>query len=258
MAKTNKEKLDFIDEAKDTMEGFEEVNAQTMAIPFLKLAQDLTPQTKKLKLEYIEGLEVGQFFNSVTGEIYGTHIEIIILKFERIYIEWLPSRGGFVGYHSPENAERLADDLTFGKWKTREGNDLVEYYAYYILVSGDEEDGPIIMSLASTAIKTAKALNRMMTTHALTKENGTPILDANGKQKRARPYYLVYNVDAVPQTKGANDFFGYKFVFKDYITEEQDKLISKERDTLPNKTVDYALIDDKTHESTEQYDDSDL
>ena len=73
--------LDFLNREKDNLEGFEEINASTMAIPFIKLAQDLTPQMKKSKAEYIEGLELGDFFNQVTGEVYGPHIEFITLKF---------------------------------------------------------------------------------------------------------------------------------------------------------------------------------
>jgi len=240
-----KKTMDFINEAENTMEGFEDVNSQTMAIPFIKLAQDLTPQVKKTKPEYIEGLDVGQFFNSVTGDIYGSTFDVIIVKFERIYIEWLPDRGGFVGYHSPEVAESMAQDHTFGKWKTADGNDLVEYYAYYVLISGREEEGPLIMSLTSTAIKTAKMLNRMMTTHMMDMGDGKP-------RMRAKPYYLVYTVEAVAMSKGPNDFYGYKFVFKDYITKTQDLLITTERKALPAKTVDYALLESGTGEGTSE------
>ena len=141
----------------------------------------------------------------------------------------------------------MADDKTFGKWKTREGNDLVEYYAYYVLLSGKEEDGLMLLSLTSTGIKVAKTLNRMMTTHIM--DNG----------ERAKPFYLVYNVDSVGVTKGQNDYFTYKFSFKDYITKEQHKLIGTERKGLPDKTVDYAQIENKSHSgNTEEYDDSDL
>lgn len=244
----DKKTMDFLKGQAADLKGFEEVNAETVSIPFLKLAQDLTPQLKKTKPNYIPDLELGQFFNSVTGDIYGASFTAIILKFERIYIEWLPNRGGFVGYHSPENAERLADDKTFGKWKTREGNDLVEYYAYYILIEGHEHEGPIIMSLTSSAIKEAKMLNRLMTTHMM--DNG----------ERAMPYFLKWTVNSVFTTKGENEFYGYKFVFKDYINEEQFNLIGPERKALPDKPVDYAQLSD-THGkagSDEEYDDSDL
>lgn len=184
-----KSQIDFVNEANDTMEGFEDLTAQTMSIPFIKLAQALTPETNKNKDVYIEGLENGMFFNSSTKEILGEVFQFVILKFERLYIEWLPNRGGFAGYHSPENAERLAVDKTFGKWTTEEGNSLQEYYTYFGLIIGHEKEGVVILSLASSAIKQAKNLNRLMTTHIM--DNG----------QRAKPYYLVWNVKAMHMEK---------------------------------------------------------
>lgn len=229
------EQMEFIKQANDTLEGFEDLNAQTMAIPFLKLAQDLTPQTKKAKKDaYIEGLEPGMFFNTASKQIIDVPFIGIILKFERIYIEWLPDRGGFVGYHSPENAERLATDKTFGKWKTADGNDLQEYYTYYLLIEGRENEGPIIFSLTSSAIKIGKSLNRLMTTHIM------------GNGERALPYYLKWTIDASHVEKNGNDWFVPKFTFAGYINEEQYNLIGPERKMLPDKPVDYAQIEDKS------------
>ncbi len=241
------ETLGFIDAAMDTMEGFEEVNAATTAIPFLKLAQDLTPQTKKHKAEYIDGLEPGMLFNSATSEILGNNIDVIIMKFERVYIEWKPNRGGFVGYHSPEHAEKIAVDTSaFGKWQTEEGNELQEYYTYYALIVGRELEGPVILSLSSAGIKVAKQLNRLMTTHLM--DDG----------KRALPYYLVWNMSVVHLEKGEYDWFQHKFTFSRYIDEEQYSILGPERKALPSKPVDYAQIEDRTPRESLDEDDSDL
>lgn len=240
MAK-EKSTMDWIADANDTLEGFEDINAQTMSIPFLKLAQALTPQTKKAKQDvYIPGLEEGMFFNSVSKEIYGSSLRLIIIKFECIYIEWAPNRGGFIGYHSPENAINLAVDKTFGAWKTKEGNDLQEYYTYYCLIVGHENEGPIIMSLTSSAIKVAKNLNRLLTTQMM--DNG----------KKAMPYYLIWNVEAAHVEKGENDWYMPKFTFSEYISEEQYKIIVPERKMLPDKPVDYALIEDNRTDKVAQ------
>lgn len=234
MAK-EKSQMDWINDANDTLEGFEDINAQTMSIPFLKLAQDLTPQTKKAKTDvYIPGLEPGMFFNSVTKKVYGDSLKVIIIKFECIYIEWMPDRGGFVGYHSPENAMKMAVDKTFGAWKTADGNDLQEYYTYYCLIESEENAGPIIMSLTSSAIKIAKGLNRLLTTQIM--DNG----------KKALPYYLVWNLEAAHVEKNANDWFVPKFTFAGYINEEQYQIIVPERKMLPDKPVDYAMIEDRS------------
>jgi len=232
MAK-EKTQIDWIEDAQDTLEGFEDLNSQTMAIPFLKLAQDLTPETKKAKPVFIQGLEPGMFFNSVTKKIYGNELKVIIIKFECIYIEWKPDRGGFVGYHSPENARKLAVDQTFGAWKTKEGNDLQEYYTYYCLIVGEEHFGPIVYSMTSSAIKVAKQLNRALTTQMM--DNG----------KRALPYYLIFDLESVHVEKDANDWFLPKFTFDSYINKEQYEIIGSERKMLPDKPVDYALIEDK-------------
>ncbi len=234
-----KSQMEFIKEAEDSLEGFNEVNAQTMAIPFLKLAQDLTPQTKKAKKDaYIEGLEPGMFFNSATLENFETALKFIVIKFERIYIEWMPNRGGFVGYHSPEHAESIAENKTFGKWQTADGNDLQEYYTYYGIIVDRESEGPVILSLTSSAIKVAKGLNRLMTTHIM--DNG----------KRAMPYYLVWNLESVHMEKNENDWFMPKFTFDGYINEEQYNLVSIDRKALPDKPVDYAQIEDRSAGAT--------
>jgi hypothetical protein len=231
----------YLNDTNDSMEGFGEINNQTMAVPFLKLAQDLTPQMKKTKPCYIEGLQLGDFFNSVTGEIYGPHVQLVILNFERIYLEWLANRGGLVGYHTPENAQNIATDLTFGKWKNGT-NDLTEYYTYYIVLGGHEKEGVMIYSLTSTGIKIAKGLNRLMTTHIM--DNG----------KTARPYYLLYDVTSHLTPKGENEYYAPKFVFNSFITEEQHLIVKEERLALPDKSVDYAQITD--HASSDNPDGS--
>jgi hypothetical protein len=232
---------EYLNDANDSMEGFGEVNTQTMAVPFLKLAQDLTPQMKKTKPCYIEGLQLGDFFNDVTGEIYGTHIQLVVLNFERIYLEWLPNRVGLVGYHSPENAQNIATDLTFGKWK-HDNNLLNEYYTYYIVLGGHEQEGVMIYSLTSTGIKIAKTLNRLMTTHIM--DNG----------KTAKPYYLLYDVTSHLTPKGENEYYAPKFVFNSYITKEQHQIVAEERLALPDKSIDYAQIAD--HSSSDNPDGS--
>ena len=161
--KTVKQAYDFVDK-EDTMEGFEDIDSSTMAIPFLVILQKGSPQLNKEKPQFIKGAEVGEWFNTVTKKTYGQSIRVVALKYEHLYIEWLPDRGGFVSYHTPENAARLADDLTFGHWKTVNGNDLSEVYSYIIIIENYEGDGIMLMPLASSANK-------------MTREWGTTIYD---------------------------------------------------------------------------------
>ena len=217
----------------DSMEGFEDINGSTMAIPFVRILQDLSPQLNKKKPEYIEGAEAGDWLNSTTKEVYGPEINVIVLKFERIYIEWKPNRGGFVSYHTPENAERLAVDTTFGNWKTKEGNELTENYVYMILIEGHEAEGIVVLSLSSSAIKVAKEWNRLMTTHIM----------SNGQ--RARPYYLIWKLSSEYKENDKGAWYQPSIKFVRYINQQQYELTGSERKALPSKRVDYAQIEAK-------------
>ena len=221
-----KKELEFINADEDTLKGFEDINNLTMAIPFIKVLQQLSPELNKAKPTFVKEAEVGDFFNTVTKEVYGPSIEVIILKFERIYTEWLPNRGGLVNYHSPADAERVAmNPQKFGGWITNDGNSLQENYIYYLLIVGHESEGVAVISMASSGIKVAKKLNRLLVTHTL----------ANGQ--RAFPYYLVWNFNTEYIENDKGNWFTITFEFKGYINEKQYNIIGPERKALPDKKL---------------------
>lgn len=225
----------------DTAEGFEDITTQTMAIPFIRILQTLSPQLNKKKPEYILGAQEGMFFNTVTKEIYGPTINVIVLKFDRIFIEWLPERGGLVNYHSPEHAEQVAEDKSiFGAWKTKTGNILQENYVYFIVLDGKMEEGVSILSLASTGIKIAREWNRLMTTHIM--ENG----------RRALPFYLIWTLETEYRENDKGNWYTFKVRTKNYISEKQYEHIGKERKMLPARQVDYSQL--VSPEDTEKID----
>lgn len=236
-AKVSKEKVDeafahFSD--KDTLEGFEQITQETIAIPFVRILQKLSPQLDKNKAEYVEGAQEGQWFNTITKEVYGEILRCIVLKFEHIYIEWRPERGGFVGYHDPENAARITVDNTFGKWKTEEGNALQENYVYLVLIAGHEKEGPVVISLASTMIKMARQWNRLMTTHLM----------RNGKV--AKPYYLLWDLTTDYKSNDKGTWYAPEVQFVGYIDEEQYAITTGERKMLPSRRIDYKQLEQDT------------
>lgn len=62
-------------------EGFENMDQGDMAKPRLALCQSQTPQRLKEDPKYIKGLEEGQFFNTITGQIYGEVVKFTPLMF---------------------------------------------------------------------------------------------------------------------------------------------------------------------------------
>ena len=53
----------------NSQRGSEDVTIDDLTIPRVDIIQDLSPQHKKNKPEYIEGAEVGMLFNTVTGKL---------------------------------------------------------------------------------------------------------------------------------------------------------------------------------------------
>ncbi len=49
--------------------GFEGTSSRDYAIPFISLLQSLSPQVDKDDAKYVEGAEVGMFYNSASGEL---------------------------------------------------------------------------------------------------------------------------------------------------------------------------------------------
>jgi hypothetical protein len=215
----------------DTAAGFEDMNMGTMAIPFISVIQSLSPQINKKKPEYIAGAEVGMFANSVTKELYGNTLRVIVLSFQHIYTEWKPNRGGFVGRHTVEEADRLAfDKSVFGKWKTAEGNTLSEDYVYFVLVAGKESEGPCVMSFSSTNIGECKKWNRMMTS----------TMTPDGR--KALPHWSIWEVSTVERSNDKGSWYTIQSKHADWITAEQYQVTNAERVALPGKEVNYAQI----------------
>lgn len=223
--------LGFAPTEGDDWKGFEDIKQETMSIPFLRILQKLSPQLDKQKPEFVEGAEEGMFYNTITRAVYGHKIRIVAGKFERVFIEWRPNHGGLVGYHSPEHAEAIAADKTFGKWTTEDGNILQENYVYMVLVEGHEDEGSMVLSLASSMIKEARAWNRLLTTHVM----------PNGQ--KALPYYLIWDVTSEYMKNEKGTWYKPKIVFGGYVSQMQYDKVRAERIALPSRSVDYKQLE---------------
>ena len=71
------------------------------AMPFIRILQDLSPQLKKQKDEYVEGAESGDLFFAKTKDLLPKPVEIIPCYTQSVYTEWVPRSkgGGFVATH---------------------------------------------------------------------------------------------------------------------------------------------------------------
>ena len=74
----------------DANEGLGQLGQEDLAILFLRILSDTSPQVKKRDPEYVDGAEVGMLFNTLTREIYDGEkgVQAIPCAYVRQYIEW--------------------------------------------------------------------------------------------------------------------------------------------------------------------------
>ena len=72
----------------DAHKGMEQMGADDLALPFIRILGDLSPQVKKSKAEYVEGAEPGMLFNTVSKELYdgSKGIKVVPCYYKREYI----------------------------------------------------------------------------------------------------------------------------------------------------------------------------
>ena len=88
-------------------EGFSEVSTEDLAIPFLRILAQLSPQCNKRDGAYVENAEAGHIYNTVQNEIYdGTQgISVVPCHYTRKFVEWTPREkgGGYIQSYSADD-----------------------------------------------------------------------------------------------------------------------------------------------------------
>lgn len=203
--------LDLASLQADAGAGAQNIGADDMQTPIISILQSNSPQCKKSDGKFIKGAEEGMLYNNVTQEIYNgeTGITIVPCFFEKVYIEWKPNRGGFVGIHpattplkdqvkmvpSAENPEKLIPILP-------NGNILNETNQHYVLIL--KEDGsfePAVLAMSSSALKSSRQLNTLIKRVMLTGPNG-PFNPAS--------YYSQYKLTTSARQNDQHSWFGWQ------------------------------------------------
>jgi hypothetical protein len=79
-----------------------------LSYAWLRIAQTNSPQATKGHESYIPGLEAGQWFNSLTGRIYGSDINVVYQKFFHSFSVHEPDgKNKFLRSMSEEEFEKM-------------------------------------------------------------------------------------------------------------------------------------------------------
>lgn len=160
---------------------------------YLKLAQDITDETKKAKPNYIPGLEAGMFFCPVTKKIYGPTVDVIVLATRKAYF-LLDDDGEFKGAEDRIQPSWKRD--VAGALRTEEGYKAIVTYSF-LVVTPDDLEHKMVLTLKNTDVPAAKDWNTLI--KELRLENGAPCpifggvwtLTANFREGKKGSWYSI-------------------------------------------------------------------
>lgn len=177
--------------------GSEDVGRDDVLIPRLSIAQEgMSPQLKRHNENFIPGLEPGQLFNSVTGEIYGESATVVPLFFFKNFIEFVPmNQGGGVTAMYNDIREVAPEKLKFGKDGTT-GATIPPVVTEFknrmcLLVREGQKPLPIVVSFKSSGLKAAKTWNSLIMSTNLPAFARAYTLKVTQKIKGQQSWYVL-------------------------------------------------------------------
>ena len=209
---------------------------------YLKLAQDITDETKKAKPNYIPGLEAGMFFCPVTKKIYGPTVDVIVLATRKAYF-LLNDDGEFKGAEDRIQSSWKRD--VAGALRTEEGYKAIVTYSF-LVVTPDDLEHKMVLTLKNTDVPAAKDWNTLI--KELRLENGAPCpifggiwtLSANFREGKKGSWYSISTGN------------GSSIKFKGFIDDELvDDIAAASKLAIETSTTTIAAITEGSAASDE-------
>jgi hypothetical protein len=189
---------------QDAHAGFDNMNQEDFALPFLRLLTNTSPEVGE-----VEGAIPGMVYNTVTGELYDGKkgIEVIPCAYTRVYIEWAPRGSGSgapIAIH-PSTSDILSKthrEPGDNKDYLDSGNYIENTANHYVMVI--DENGvphPALIVMKSTQLKKSRKWNSMAMSVKLAGKNGlyTPPM-----------YSQVYRLTTAAESNDKGKWFGWE------------------------------------------------
>ena len=162
---------------EDAAKGLGKIGQEDLALPFLKILGQLSPEVNKRDGKYVEGAEPGMIYNSVSGDLYdgAKGIDVIPAFYKLEYVEWKDrgeGSGGPVAVHdsSSDIMSQTKADANF-KDRLPNGNYVEKTASHFVIITGDSPTTALI-SMKSTQLKISRKWNSMMSGIKLKGKNG--------------------------------------------------------------------------------------
>ena len=200
----------------DAAKGLGAIGQEDLALPFLKILGQLSPEVNKRDGKYVEGAEPGMIYNSVSGELYDgvKGVDVIPCFYKLEYIEW-KDRGEGLGapvaiYDS--SSDIMSKTTTDANYKDRlpNGNYIEKTASHFVIVTGDSPSTALI-SMKSTQLKISRKWNSMM--------SGIKMKGANGMFTPAS-FSHIYKLKTTQMSNDKGTWFGWEVSKVGPVTEK--------------------------------------
>lgn len=204
-------------------QGLEGMTKDDIQMPRLALAQGLSPQLNPDAPEYIEGLKLGDAWNSLTQQVYGRGpFEVAIVRRDAPrWIEFFPREdgGGVKDLHVPANDPRT--QFTTGEDGVRKQPLATQFYDYIVVFLETRE--VISLSFKSTGLKVARQLNSLL------------------KLRQSLPLFLTkFNLRSVMTKNSKGSFAIFQFSVGGVVKDEETlKFLASTFTALKDKPVEF-------------------
>ena len=191
---------DILEDAQNSS-GFENIKPEDEAIPFVKILQALSPECKKGTR--VSDAEEGDFFNTVTQEVFKGEIRVVPCAYQKAYVEWRPrtSGGGFVKQHFDSTIldQTKKDDKNNDVLPN--GNHIVTTaYHFCIIVKAEGSYDRVVIAMTSTQLKKSRRWVSQMRALQI------PV----GEKKINPPMYShTYPMSSVPEQNDKGAWSGF-------------------------------------------------
>ena len=190
----------------DSGKGLGNMSQDDLALPFLKILGQLSPEVNKRDGKYVKGAEPGMIFNSVTGDLYdgAKGIQVVPCHYKLEYIEWRhrgEGSGAPVAIHSSASdiMTKTTRDASF-KDRLPNGNYIERTASHFVIVNGQTPSTALI-AMKSTQLKISRKWNSMMAGIRLKGKNGlfTPA-----------SFSHIYQLKTIQQSNDKGTWFGWE------------------------------------------------
>jgi hypothetical protein len=177
-------------------------------VPLIYILQALSPQVQRKKEEYVEDAEAGNIWFRGTKQVVpgDEGIPVVPCFFQKVWIEWMPNRGGFVARHDerPDDAVLRTDSENPKRkfWVRPNGNIVVETREHVVLVlEGFDAPMPFVIPMSGSGHSSSRnwmgSMNRKL---------------VPGTDLKAPSYGYIYRMKTVFRTNDQGDWYMWEIV----------------------------------------------